>query len=298
MFALSLPTTHLMLQQQINTWSPPDFCLHNNNPFYILCHSPPYLPLTIFFSLYPTLTFKINVRHPYYRNHLHLVLDWIRCLLFLPVVPPCLLPALLNDHLLIDCISRPWMFSREGSGLPQLDGPCGNLQVQYIGGFSLAFFFKYRNNCFQYILEGCIPAFSRCHSRYMARARVGEDAWLRKPSRLRYKDSSWGDILSAFCLGQPQDKAETLYKVPRTGGPIVVVYSQMGTRILWSNLHSNCIPSMELQNLPIASSPVFQIQYFEREDRVLTRQSFCEVKLNDVSKQCNRYLKLIVLSHG
>lgn len=156
----------------INTWSLSDFSsiliIHfiSSVTLPLACH------LHFFLSLYPTLTF--NVRHSYSRNHLHLALDWIRYLLFFPIVPPYLLPALLNDHLLIDYTSRPWMSDREGSGIPQLNDPCGNLQVKYIGAFSLAFKKKYRNDSFQYILERCIPAFSRCHSRYMARARVGE----------------------------------------------------------------------------------------------------------------------------
>lgn len=33
-----------------------------------------------FFSVYPTPAFKINFRHPYSRNHLHPVVDWIRYL--------------------------------------------------------------------------------------------------------------------------------------------------------------------------------------------------------------------------
>lgn len=88
------------------------------------------------------------------------------------------------------------------------------------------------------------------------------NALLLKASKLRYKDPSWGNTLSEFCLRQQQDKAGALYIVPSTGGPTIVVYLQMGTHILWSNLHSNCISLYGAAEPPNSFIPCFPNSVF------------------------------------
>lgn len=63
-------------------------------------------------------------------------------------------------------------------------------------------YFLIQERPFTIYFSGGVPTFSRCHSRYMAKVRVGEDTTLLKGDRLGKKDSSWRDILPKISLGE------------------------------------------------------------------------------------------------